>query len=109
PFMVLALTMAIGMLLATRAVRTVGEVFGAAASNWTGLTRVWLDLPVRKAVAAVAVAVYLGSVTWNFGYFYPVLSGQVITYDQWMDRMWLQVCDAGEKRNQHHESAPCWI
>ncbi|MDQ1699362.1 MAG: dolichyl-phosphate-mannose-protein mannosyltransferase, partial [Frankiaceae bacterium] len=42
PFMVLALTMAIGMLLATRAVRTVGEVFGAAASNWTGLTRVWL-------------------------------------------------------------------
>jgi dolichyl-phosphate-mannose-protein mannosyltransferase len=83
PFMVLALTMAIGMLLSARALRG------------------WL--------AAALVAAYLGGVTWNFVYFYPVLSAQVITYDQWMDRMWLNTCDSDPKRDQHHETAPCWI
>lgn len=109
PFMVLALTMAIGMLLATRTVRTVGEVLGAQATNYGGLTRVLVGLPARRVAAATAVAVYLGSVTWNFAYFYPILSGQIITNQQWQDRMWLDVCDADPKRNQHHESAPCWI
>jgi len=101
PFMVLALTMAIGMLMATRAARTVGEIFGSLGR--------FTDVPVRRLVAAMAVAVYLGSVTWNFGYFYPIFTGEVITYNQWMDRMWLQVCDNGSNRDQHHESAPCWI
>ncbi|MDQ1747802.1 MAG: dolichyl-phosphate-mannose-protein mannosyltransferase [Frankiaceae bacterium] len=109
PFMVLALTMAIGMLLATRAVRTVGELFGTMATAQHGLSRLLVQLPVRKTLAAGATALYLAGVTWNFGYFYPILTGQVITYDHWMDRMWLDVCDASPKRDQHHESAPCWI
>lgn len=109
PFMVLALTMAIGMVLATRAIRTVGEVFGAQVAHERGLSRVIVGLPVRRVAAATAVAIYLGSVTWNFGYFYPILSGQIITNEQWNDRMWLDVCDADPKRDQHHESAPCWI
>jgi dolichyl-phosphate-mannose--protein O-mannosyl transferase len=100
PFMVLALTMAIGMLLATRTVRSVGEVFGAPRLAY---------IPISKAIAATAIAIYLGAVGWNFAYFYPILSGQVITYDHWMDRMWLNTCDPDPKRNQHHESAPCWI
>jgi len=109
PFMVLALTMAIGMLLATRTVRTVAEVFGTHAADYGGLTRVLVGLPAHRLAAATAVAVYLGSVTWNFGYFYPILSGQIITNQQWNDRIWLQVCDPDPKRDQHHESAPCWI
>jgi dolichyl-phosphate-mannose--protein O-mannosyl transferase len=109
PFMVLALTMAIGMLMATRAVRTVADLIGAVPENEHGLMRVLVLLPARKLAAALAVAVYLGSVTWNFGYFYPILSGQVITHHQWDDRMWFDVCDGSPKRNQHHESAPCWI
>jgi dolichyl-phosphate-mannose-protein mannosyltransferase len=109
PFMVLALTMAIGMLLATRAVRTLGDVFHSVVAHQHGLSLTLVRLPVRRLLASFAIAVYLGGVTWNFGYFYPILSGQVITYNQWMDRMWLDVCDANPKRNQHHESAPCWI
>jgi dolichyl-phosphate-mannose-protein mannosyltransferase len=109
PFMVLALTMAIGMVMATRAVRTVGEVFHALVTERQPLMRKFVQIPARRLVAAIAVAVYLGSVTWNFAYFYPILTGQVITYNQWMDRMWLDVCDNGPKRDQHHESAPCWI
>jgi len=109
PFMVLALTMAIGMLLATRAVRTVADIFDMHAASYSGLSRVLVQLPVRRIAAATAVAVYLGGVTWNFGYFYPVLTGQIITNEQWQDRMWLDVCNADPKRDQHHESAPCWI
>jgi len=109
PFMVLALTMAIGMLLATRAVRTVGDVFGTMVHTERGLSGVLVRLPVRRLLAATAIAVYLAGVTWNFGYFYPILTGETITYNQWMDRMWLQTCDASDKRDQHHESAPCWI
>jgi len=101
PFMVLALTMAIGMLLATRAVRTVGDLFGSFGR--------FAQIPLRRLAAATAVAVYLGGVTWNFGYFYPILTGQVITYDHWMDRMWLDVCNSDSKRNQHQEDSPCWI
>jgi dolichyl-phosphate-mannose--protein O-mannosyl transferase len=97
---VLALTMAIGMLFATRAVRSVGEVFGVARLR---------HIPISRAIAATITAVYLGAVGWNFAYFYPILTGQVITYQHWMDRMWLDVCDGSQKRDQHHESAPCWI
>jgi dolichyl-phosphate-mannose-protein mannosyltransferase len=86
PFMVLALTLAIGMIL--------GRHTAALA---------------RRLVGAGVVAVYLSGVVWNFAYFYPVLSGQVITYQQWHDRMWLDTCNDDPKRDQHQESAPCWI
>jgi dolichyl-phosphate-mannose--protein O-mannosyl transferase len=86
PFMVLALTMAIGMVL--------GRHTAAAG---------------RRVLGAAAVAVYLSGVIWNFAYFYPVLSAQVITYNQWHDRMWLDTCNNEPKRDQHQESAPCWI
>jgi dolichyl-phosphate-mannose--protein O-mannosyl transferase len=110
PFMVLALTMAIGMLLATRTARSLGQVFGYGPGDPSGgFVERLLAVPARLALASLVVATYLGGVAWNFAYFYPVLSGQVITYDQWHDRMWLDVCDTNPKRNQHHETAPCWI
>ncbi|HEU5034716.1 MAG TPA: phospholipid carrier-dependent glycosyltransferase [Mycobacteriales bacterium] len=85
PFMVLAVTMGIGLVLGHR----------------TASQR-------RRAIGAVVAGAYLLAVIGNFAYFYPVLSGKVITYDQWNQRMWLHSC--GDKdRNQHHEVTPCWI
>jgi len=86
PFMVLALTMAAGMLVGRHTA-----------------------LRMRRLIGAGAVAVYLTGVVWNFSYFYPILSAQVITYQQWHDRMWLDTCNNDPKRDQHQESAPCWI
>jgi dolichyl-phosphate-mannose-protein mannosyltransferase len=84
PFMALAVTMAIGMALGRRRAST-----------------------VRRSVGTGAVAVYLAAVIVMFGYFYPVLSGRTITYDQWHSRMWFHQC--ATKPNTHHENAPCWI
>jgi len=86
PFMVLALTMAIGMILGRRTAST-----------------------LRRVIGASVVAVYLSGVVWNFSYFYPVLAGQVVTYQQWHDRMWFDTCNNAPKRDQHIQSAPCWI
>jgi dolichyl-phosphate-mannose-protein mannosyltransferase len=84
PFMVLAVTMVIGMAIGRRNAST-----------------------VRQAIGVSAVAVYLTTVVVLFGFFYPVLSARTITYTQWHDRMWLHQCAA--KPNDHHENAPCWI
>jgi dolichyl-phosphate-mannose--protein O-mannosyl transferase len=86
PFMVLAITMAIGMVLGRR----------------TAHVR-------RRALGGSVAGIYLAAVVWNFGYFYPVLAGEVVTYQQWHDRMWLDTCNDTPKRDQHVESAPCWI
>ena len=86
PFMVLAITMGVGMVIGRRMVS---------------------DL--RHTVGTVIAGAYLIAVIGNFAFLYPVLSGQVITYDQWHQRMVFQVCDASKHRNEHHENAPCWI
>jgi dolichyl-phosphate-mannose--protein O-mannosyl transferase len=86
PFMVLAVTMALGMVLGRR-----------HATTW------------RHAVGTVVAGAYLITVIGTFGYLYPVLSGKVLTYDQWHRRMWLHTCDTTKNRNEHHENAPCWI
>lgn len=83
PFMVLALTQAIGSLLGGR------------------------DASVRRRRWAAATAgAYLLVVVWNFAFLYPILAGRVITYRQWHERMLFQSCTNG---NDHHETAPCWI
>jgi dolichyl-phosphate-mannose--protein O-mannosyl transferase len=89
PFMVLMITMAIGMLLARcRSART----------------------ELRRLAGLTAVGLYLIAVIANFSYLRPVLNGEVITYQQWHDRMWLDWgCSQGKDRNEHHELAPCWI
>jgi dolichyl-phosphate-mannose--protein O-mannosyl transferase len=86
PFMVLAVTMAIGMAIGLRAA-----------------------LPVRRAVGLTASAAYLATVVFLFGYFYPVLSAKPITYNHWHSRMWLSTCETGKDVDEHHENAPCWI
>jgi dolichyl-phosphate-mannose-protein mannosyltransferase len=89
PFMVLALTMAIGMLMGSR---TAGET--------------------RRIIGTVIAGVYLVGVIANFAWLYPVLSGQVVTFDQWRERMrpidW--TCDHQPKhRDETKELAGCWI
>ena len=86
PFMVLALTMVIGMAIGRRNAAT-----------------------VRRAIGMTAVGVYLAATVLLFGYFYPVLSASNITYTQWHSRMWLDTCQAGKDVDTHHENAPCWI
>lgn len=109
PFMVLALTMAIGMMLSARGLLTLAEAFSPLLDGAGRIARRFARVPARAAIGAVLVSVYLVGTTWNFGYLYPVLSGQVITYQQWLDRMWLDTCNNDPKRDQHQESAPCWI
>ena len=84
PFMVLAVTMVIGMAIGRRSAST---------------------LAAGDRVSAVAV--YLATTVVLFGFFYPVLSARTITYSQWHERMWLHNC--ATKPNEHHENAPCWI
>jgi dolichyl-phosphate-mannose--protein O-mannosyl transferase len=87
PFMVLSVTMAIGLALGTR---------------------VHSDL--RRAIGTTAVAVYLAGVVILFGFFYPVLAAKNITQSQWQDRIWFKhSCSTAQHPNQHHENSPCWI
>jgi dolichyl-phosphate-mannose-protein mannosyltransferase len=88
PFMVLAVTFGVGMV--------VGGPSGTS---------------LRRVVGMSVAGVYLAGVLANFFWLYPVLSAEVITYTGWHDRMqpitWN--CNAPSSRNQHHELAGCWI
>jgi dolichyl-phosphate-mannose--protein O-mannosyl transferase len=84
PFMVLAVTMVIGMAIGRQGMTT-----------------------LRQTLGFTAAAAYLATTTVLFGFFYPVLAARTITYSQWHERMWLHQCAA--KPNEHHENAPCWI
>jgi dolichyl-phosphate-mannose--protein O-mannosyl transferase len=65
PFMVLAVVLAFGMLI------------GPAT-----------DAGTRRVVGATAFGAFVLVVLINFAYFYPILSGKVLPYDGWHDRMW---------------------
>ncbi|GIJ25854.1 phospholipid carrier-dependent glycosyltransferase [Micromonospora qiuiae] len=43
----------------------------------------------RRLVGGVIVGAYLVLVVFCFAYFYPIFVGQVIPYDEWSTRMWL--------------------
>jgi dolichyl-phosphate-mannose--protein O-mannosyl transferase len=84
PFMALAVAMALGLLAGRR-----------AASD------------TRRGVGLGVIAVYLAAVAVTFGFLYPVLSGQTLTYDKWHERILFRHCAVHP--NTHHENAPCWI
>jgi dolichyl-phosphate-mannose-protein mannosyltransferase len=87
PFMVLAVTMAIGLAIGHQQVST-----------------------VRRTVGITAASTYLAVCVVLFGFFYPVLSAKTITYEQWHNRIWFShSCSTAKHRNEHHENAPCWI
>ncbi len=69
PFLVLALTMALGM------------VIGPAPAPGGD--------PTRRTVATMAVAGYVLAIGLCFLYFYPIYVGETIPYESWHARMWL--------------------
>jgi dolichyl-phosphate-mannose-protein mannosyltransferase len=110
PFMVLAVTLTIGVLLGnqgewrtvssqpgeTRAVT--GGTFGLAAVAGRVFHRraaeprlLYTDTvsPMRRMWGAVAAGVIVLSVIVAFIYFYPIYTAQPLTYNQWHARIWL--------------------
>jgi dolichyl-phosphate-mannose--protein O-mannosyl transferase len=65
PFMVLAVTLALGMIL--------------------GKPDAVLD---RRVAGGILVGAYVLLVGMSFAFFYPIYTGEVITYAQWQARMW---------------------
>ena len=65
PFLVIAITLCLGLIL------------GHARAS-----------PRRRATGAAITGAYLLAVLLNFAYLYPVLAGQVIPYSSWLSRMW---------------------
>ena len=65
PFLVLSITLCLGLVL--------GPVHASAR---------------RRAVGAAVAGAYVLAVLLNFAYLYPVLAGQVIPYSEWLARMW---------------------
>jgi dolichyl-phosphate-mannose--protein O-mannosyl transferase len=65
PFLVLAITLCLGLIL--------GPVRATAT---------------RRAVGAAVAGAYLLGVLVNFAYLYPLLAAQIIPYSSWLTRMW---------------------
>lgn len=76
PFLVLAVTLALGMVL--------GPGLAGRASELAPR----IDDRDRRLVGAVAVAAYLIVIAATFAYFYPIYTGERLTYDSWHSRMW---------------------
>jgi dolichyl-phosphate-mannose-protein mannosyltransferase len=65
PFLVIAITLCIGLII------------GPARA-----------VPARRVTGAIIAGVYLLAVLWDFYYMYPVLAARVIPYASWLSRMW---------------------
>jgi dolichyl-phosphate-mannose-protein mannosyltransferase len=65
PFMVIAITLCLGLII------------GPARAA-----------PGRRAVGAIAAGLYLVAVLLNLAYLYPILTAEVIPYSAWLSRMW---------------------
>lgn len=65
PFFVMAVTLALG------------DVLGRAT-----------DGPTRRQLGLGVLCLYLGLVLVNFGYFFPILTGLPLAYEDWLARMW---------------------
>ena len=65
PFLVIAITLCLGLVL------------GQARAS-----------PARRGAGAAICGAYLLGVLLNFAYIYPILAGQVISYSSWLSKMW---------------------
>ena len=65
PFMVIAITLCLGLII------------GPAAAR-----------PARRAIGTVIAGAYLLAVLANFAYLYPILAAKAIPYASWYARMW---------------------
>jgi dolichyl-phosphate-mannose--protein O-mannosyl transferase len=67
PFLVLSITLCLGLLI------------GSARAG-----------PARRAIGAAVTGGYLLAVLLNFYYLYPILAAKVIPYSSWFSRMWFK-------------------
>jgi dolichyl-phosphate-mannose-protein mannosyltransferase len=65
PFLILGVTLALG------------DVYGRVRSG-----------ELRRLAGQLAVSGYVALVAVNFGWLWPILTGQLITYDDWRARIW---------------------
>jgi dolichyl-phosphate-mannose-protein mannosyltransferase len=65
PFLVLSITLCLGLLIGSARAQT-----------------------ARRAVGAAVAGAYLLAVLWDFAYMYPVLAARLLPYAQWYARMW---------------------
>ena len=65
PFVVIAITLCIGLII------------GPARAA-----------PARRAMGAALTGAYLLAVLWNFYYMYPVMAAKIVPYATWFSRMW---------------------
>ena len=65
PFLVIAITLCLGLII------------GPARA-----------VPVRRVIGAILSGLYLLAVLFDFAYMYPVLAAKVIPYASWFSRMW---------------------
>jgi len=72
PFLILAVVYVLGAIMTPPE----GMAVGAARTD-------------RQLVGTVVAATYVVLVAACFAYFYPIYSGQSITYTEWFSRMWL--------------------
>ena len=68
PFLILAIVLCLGLIL--------GPVSASA---------------LRRSTGALIVGAYVLCVLLMFWYFYPILAGSIIPYDDWLSHMWYQV------------------
>jgi dolichyl-phosphate-mannose--protein O-mannosyl transferase len=48
-----------------------------------------LDSSLNSGISQALVAAFVTIIFLNFVYFLPIFTGEVITYDAWLQRMWL--------------------
>jgi dolichyl-phosphate-mannose--protein O-mannosyl transferase len=72
PFLILAVVYVLGAIMTPRE----GIATGAARTD-------------RQLVGTVVAGVYVVLVALCFAYFYPIFTGELITYQSWQGRMWL--------------------
>jgi len=89
PFMVLAVTFGVGLILGKRAAERARPMSSA-----------------RRTAGLVGAGSYLALVAAMFIYFYPVLAAKVIPYSAYRDRVWFFQCSNKVKTQ---ENGPCWF
>ena len=52
-------------------------------------TKLLLDSSLKSGISQALVAAFVTIIFLNFVYFLPIFTGEVITYDAWLQRMWL--------------------
>ena len=80
PFLILALVYVLGALM-----RRADRPGALRAAGGTEL----LDPADRRIMGVIFAAAFVFAVAVIFAYFYPIYTGQNITYQQWLSRMWL--------------------